>query len=977
MSLPRKTLSLISASSMWVALAVVAAATASPASGQVPPELLFTQYVEGSGFNKAIEIANGSDAAVSLDGYMLELYSNGSASATTVTDLTGLGSVPANDVFVLRNSQASQGVVDRSDAVASAVNWNGDDAVVLRAPGGAVADSIGQVGVDPGSAWSANGVSTFNDTLCRLDDVTEGDTDPSDAFDPSAEWTAIGEDVFDGLGEPGCEAGEPSDPVARFIHEIQGSGTELALPGPAIVQAIVVGLFSDNDALDGFFAQEEDADADTDPLTSEGIFVFCRGSCPAALAVGDQVTVVGEAEDFFGMTQIDATGGGSVTVDSSANPLPTLTQLTLPAAGATDAEGTFEAVEGMLVRFPDQLAVSEYFELARFGHLVLTLDARPFQFTHSNEPSVAGFEAFLADLATRRIFLDDDNNDQNDALGPPDEPYYHPIPGLSTGNRFRGGDTITGLTGVMHWSFAGAGGTDAWRIRPVPDRFDYSFTPQNPRPPTPDDVGGELKVSSFNVLNYFSTIDDGTPICGPTGGQECRGADSAAELARQRDKIVSALGAIDADVVGVIEIENNALASLQDLVDGLNAELGAGSYELIDTGTIGTDAIKVGLIYKPGTVEPLGPFAILDSTDDPRFLDTLNRPVLIQSFEELASGERFTVAVNHLKSKGSDCDDVGDPDAGDGQGNCNGTRTDAAMALVDHLATDPTASGDPDFLIIGDLNAYAMEDPVDAIEAAGYTDLVDTIAGPSSYSFVFDGQLGYLDHALANGSLLPQVTGVTGWHVNADEVPVFDYNDDVEDASEASFERESSALTIFEPDPFRSSDHDPVIVGLDLSSVLSCGGVSGTAAELEAMGFTVHVGTGADDVISANQGRDFVLGLGGADVITTGNGADVVCAGGGVDQVDTGNGADVVDGGAGNDTIDTGSGPDTVLAAEGDDVVVGGSGPDSLSGGAGDDHLSGESGPDSLSGGDGSDTCDGGSGPDSHDGTCEVVLGIP
>jgi len=976
MSLRRNTLPLIAAFSTAVAL-VVTTAPGSPASGQVPSELLFTQYVEGSGFNKAIEIANGSDVDVSLDGYLLELYSNGSATPTTVTNLTGLGSVLTNDVFVLRNSQASQEVVDRSDAVASAVNWNGDDAVVLRAPGGAVADSLGQVGVDPGTAWSANGVSTLNDTLCRLDDVTVGDTDPSDVFDPSEEWTAIGLDVFTGLGEPGCDTEPPGPPVARFVHEIQGTGTVVALPGPAIVQAVVVGLFQDDDALDGFFLQEEDADADADPLTSEGIFVFCRGSCPAALTVGDLVTVQGQAEDFFGMTQIDATGGGSVTIDSSQNPLPALTPVSLPASGATDAEGTFEAVEGMLVQFPDQLAVSEYFELARFGHLVLTLDQTPFQFTHSNEPSEAGYQAFLADLATRRIFLDDDNNDQNDALGPPDEPYYHPIPGLSTGNRFRGGDTITGLTGVMHWSFAGAGGTDAWRVRPVTEQFDYSFTPQNPRPATPGDVGGELKVSSFNVLNYFTTIDDGTPICGPGGGQECRGADSQAELARQRDKIVSALGAIDADVVGVIEIENNALASLQDLVDGLNSALGAGSYHLIDTGTIGTDAIKVGLMYRPDTVAPVGPFAILDSSDDPRFLDTLNRPVLIQTFEEVATQERFTVAVNHLKSKGSDCDDVGDPDAGDGQGNCNGTRTDAAAALVDHLATDPTGSGDPDFLIIGDLNAYAMEDPVDAIEAAGYTDLVDTIAGPGSYSFLFDGQLGYLDHALASDSLRPQVTGLTGWHVNADEVPVFDYNDDVEDGSEAPFERESSALPIYEPDPFRSSDHDPVIVGLDLTSVLSCAGVSGTAAELEAMGFDVHLGTGADDVITANQGRDFVLGLGGDDVITTGNAADVVCAGDGDDQVTTGNGPDVVDGGAGNDTVDTGNGPDTVIGSAGNDMVVGGSGSDTLSGGGDDDHLSGDSGADSLSGGDGSDTCDGGTGPDSHDGTCEVVLLIP
>ena len=171
---------------------------------------------------------------------------------------------------------------------------------------------------------------------------------------------------------------------------------------------------------------------------------------------------------------------------------------------------------------------------------------------------------------------------------------------------------------------------------------------------------------------------------------------------------------------------------------GLNGMLGAGTYDTIDTGTIGTDAIKVGLIYKPDEVTPVGAFQILDSTDDPRFIDTKSRPVLAQTFEVNETGARFTVAVNHLKSKGSDCNDVGDPDAGDGQGNCNGTRTNAAQALVDWLATDPTGSGDPDFLIMGDLNSYAQEDPIDALKAGAddtagtsddYTNLISPVPG--------------------------------------------------------------------------------------------------------------------------------------------------------------------------------------------------------------------------------------------------------
>ena len=163
---------------------------------------------------------------------------------------------------------------------------------------------------------------------------------------------------------------------------------------------------------------------------------------------------------------------------------------------------------------------------------------------------------------------------------------------------------------------------------------------------------------------------------------------------------------MDADIIGLMELENNDSAAIQDLVDGLNAVAGAGAYDFIDTGTIGSDAIKVGLIYKTATAEPVGDFAILDSSIDPTFNDDKNRPVLAQTFMQISDGAKLTVAVNHLKSKGSDCDDLGDPDIGDGQANCNLTRTSAATALANWLATDPTGSGDPDFLITGDLNSY-------------------------------------------------------------------------------------------------------------------------------------------------------------------------------------------------------------------------------------------------------------------------------
>jgi predicted extracellular nuclease len=342
-----------------------------------------------------------------------------------------------------------------------------------------------------------------------------------------------------------------------------------------------------------------------------------------------------------------------------------------------------------------------------------------------------------------------------------------------------------------------------YRIQPTQGA---DYTAANPRPAQPDEVGGSLKVASFNVLNYFTTIDTGASICGPAGNQECRGADTPEELARQRTKIVAALATMNADVVGLIEIENHPDdVPTADLVAGLNDVLGPGTYNYIATGAIGTDAIRVALIYKPATVAPLGIYAILDSSVDPRFLDTYNRPVLAQAFQDNVTGGIFTVAVNHLKSKGSDCNAVGDPDLGDGAGNCNLTRKHAAEALVDWLASDPTASGDADALIIGDLNSYDKEDPIDVLWAGGYTDLIYNFLGEYAYSYLFDSQLGYLDHALANAGLIAEVDGVTVWHINADEPDLIDYDMTFKQAAQDA---------LYAPDAYRASDHDPVIIGL-------------------------------------------------------------------------------------------------------------------------------------------------------------------
>ena len=580
--------------------------------------------------------------------------------------------------------------------------------------------------------------------------------------------------------------GDPFTP----IYDVQGS--DLASPlveTEVAVEGVVVGDFQnntepDNGNLNGFHIQDPVGDGDA--TTSDGVFIYAPGAID--VSVGDRVRVRGVVSEFNGMTEITLSQLWQCSTGHSIEP----TEISLPVATIDD----FESFEGMLVTFPQDLVIAEYFNFDRYGEIVLTSERHNTPtavFEPDTDPDSEVQKAIQAYLLDK-ITLDDGRTVQN-----PD-PAIHPNgEEFTLDNLFRGGDTVTNVTGVIDYSFG------LYRIQPT---LGADYSNANLRTTMPDDVGGSLKVASFNVLNYFTTIDTGAWICGPSADMECRGADTADEFARQRAKIIAALSTINADIVGLIEIENNIKDTpVADLVAGLNGVLGAETYDYIKTGPIGTDAIKVALIFKPAMVTPVGDYAILDSTVDPRFLDDYNRPVLAQSFLDNSTGGVVTVAVNHLKSKGSDCNAIGDPDLGDGAGNCNLTRTLAAQALVDWLAGNPTGAGDGDSLIIGDLNSYDKEDPINAILEGGYSDLNDYYLGEYAYSYVFDGQTGYLDYALASASLLDQVTGTTVWHINADEPDLIDYD--------MSFKLPAQDA-LYAPDPYRSSDHDPVIVGLNL-----------------------------------------------------------------------------------------------------------------------------------------------------------------
>jgi uncharacterized protein len=625
--------------------------------------------------------------------------------------------------------------------------------------------------------------------------------------------------------------------VTHRIHQVQGSGAATPLAGTTVtVEGIVTADFQSipqstvGGQLRGFFMQEEDADVDGDPATSEGIFVFTGNNPPADVLEGQRVCVRGSASEFFNMTQLTATTTGSIVITAPIPaPAPAPAEIDLPVVGDVDA--FYEQREGMLVRFVDPMVVSEYFELARYGQLVLTANDRPYQYSHLDDtPTAAEYAVFLDNLRRRRIILDDDNNTQNAPL--PSGVFFHPVPGgFGVGtqgvNYFRGGDTIFPLIGVLHWSFAGQTGTDAWRVRPTRNVSGLKIGLTNSRPAASPPVDSSLlKVVSFNVLNYFTTIDttssDSTGPCGPSGTLDCRGADSIEEFERQTTKLLAALNEMRPDVAGLVEIENGptagtpAIATLAERLSGASGEL----YRHIDTGIVGTDAITVGFIYRAGRVRPIGPPALLTAAG---FTDPLgtgqqrNRPAVAQTFEQISNGERLNVIVNHLKSKSPSGATGADLDQLDGQSAWNATRTAAARYLADiWLPTDPTGQQEPDNLIIGDLNAYRGEGPITALAASGYTDLLRAYEGDDAYSYVFDGQLGYLDHALANDSMASQVVSVQPWLINADEVPVFDYNDTTRTTGEATFEAKPTGNPLYEPNEFRTSDHDPVVVALEL-----------------------------------------------------------------------------------------------------------------------------------------------------------------
>ncbi len=640
-------------------------------TGVAQASLVISEYVEGSNNNKALELLNTSDSTVDLSAWELQIYYNGNPTSGLTINLEGSLAPGAN--FVFASSQTDPAILAVSDQTSDAGLFNGDDAITLL-NGGVVTDSIGQIGFDPGIYWGSEEQLTQNRTLRRREGTT-ADTDPFDSYDPAVYFDGFAEDSFDDLGaandttDPGSDPQpEPVDMTcgasATAISAIQGTGDVSPLDGQmVVVEAVVTRVFNSTGGLGGFFVEAELAQRDSDPLTSEGLFIF---DSQRQVISGQRVRLAGNVTEFFGLTEMtDVTE----MVTCGVADLPAPVSVTL-SWSSTEVPEPFES---MRVSFAKPLTVNDNFNLGRFGSLTLGSDR------HFIPTNVVAPGADAAEVAAMNAL-----------------------------------DRVQDLTGILSYSFS------EWRIHPLQDP---GFEASNPRTSAPELSGaGNMVVTSFNVLNFFNGDGGGFPTA--------RGADDAEELSRQSAKLVSAILATNADVVGLMEIENDGYSDISAIAD-LTDRLGA-NWSYVDPGLpqLGTDAIAVGFVYRNDRVTTVGEAATIASAP----FDDLNRQPLAQTFRPLGTNDGVTIAVNHLKSKGCGSADGAEADQGDGQGCWNPTRTQAAMALTSWLASEPTGAEESDLLIIGDLNAYAKEDPITAVTNAGFTDLIAQYEGEQAYS---------------------------------------------------------------------------------------------------------------------------------------------------------------------------------------------------------------------------------------------------
>lgn len=822
----------------WLLVAPVLAASLS-AEADMMLSAMYDGPLSG-GLPKGFEIYVTADIAD------LSLYGAGSANNGGGSDgqeLTFSGSASAGTYMYVTSDLAGFveyfGFTPAQVFVSSAASINGDDAIELF-KNGEVIDVYGDINVDgTGETWdhvdgwayrnsdTAPNMGSFDDSQWQYSGANawDGELSNSAAASPLAlatfttDFTTIGEG---GGGEPvepppSVSLGACYDP-ATLISAVQGSGASVAIDGDVVVEGIVTGF---ND--DGFFLQEEYSDSDGNPDTSEGIFVFVTPL--ASITTGKVVRVLGATGEYYDNSQIRADEMLDCgDTEQAISPV----SIPMPFAGVLD----LESVEGMLAEVTDATIYS-LDNFTRYGEMNIS-DGLKWTPSDVAVPLTAEYNAAMANADANVLLLADDNSDQYPATIS-----YYATPefnGLNYTNAPRVGDRVS-ASGPVFYSFGN------YRILPTKDNFAIHSL----RPAMPDVSAGDVKIASFNVLNYFNglVLDDGTVTF---DYPENRGAENAEEFALQQARIIDALVALDADVIGLIEIENDGFnrgSAIHQLVSELNQALGKRVYRYArshNPDVTGSDAISNAVIYKHRVVSKLGHLRGIQLPTQDNNGDTVAmRNALVQRFVHHKTGDTFAVVVNHFKSKGSQCyEDENSPSEVDSiQGSCNALRVSASVALGEALQRMWLPKK---VLILGDLNAYSQEDPIAVltdysplergytIQTAVNTELNEGASvavnqgfgyrsvkeqyDPEGFSYYFYGsdQVGSLDHILASPAAMRAVVGFGHWNVNALELFQAQYD---------------QALTYYNSElgdqidftgvgPYRSSDHDPVIITLDM-----------------------------------------------------------------------------------------------------------------------------------------------------------------
>lgn len=752
-------------------------------------QLMFSQYVDGSSNRKGLEIYNPDGTTVNLADYEIQQFNNGGTAKTATFRLQG--SLTSKQKFLVGRSELQTELGSKVNQIA-ALSFNGDDAVVLVYKGTPV-DRFGRIGERPETGWGT-AVSSLGNSFKRIETENPAlSIDATAAFDLDRSWSAwTNRNDFSNLS--GSITQPPVETVSCSSSDTPIADLSTAAQNQSYtVRGVITADYRYANGFSGFYVQTPDTKARAN--VSNAIFVYVpNSSAVKGGQVGDEVILRGRLTTYQNQLQLDQLQQDIQTCNSNmANQVQPIS-VELPFASLTGGSThSPQRYQGMLVKLPQTLTVSENYNYGRYGELSLSL-GRLYIPTNLYPALSPEAKALAQKNLLSKIIFDDGYNNQNRTPWLPSN--------FSAANTLRSGYQLKNAEGILEYRFNG------WRVQPVLGRNQPEVTTQtNPRQNVITKNANHIRVASFNVLNYDN---------GATGFPTERGATTQAEFDKQHRKIVSALKAIDADVYGLMEIANNGYgpnSAIAHLTSALGSDWKYVVPENLDR--LGGDAIAVAIIYNSKRVRPLNKPVVLDLGDK-------NRTTLAQSFQAVRGNKTFTVIPNHLKSKSCSGVDASSTDADqkDGQGCWNPTRVKAVDQIVQWLAKNPTQVPKQNALLVGDMNSYAKEEPILSFEKANYKVLLNDAKvgqGNQAYSYVFgvasdangNGGAGNLDHAIADAALYPKVVRTFAWHINADEPTVLDYNEE--------YKTDEQKVLFYGEDAYRSSDHDPVIVDLDLN----------------------------------------------------------------------------------------------------------------------------------------------------------------